>query len=52
MRYIVKIGYNRFEFRHPVTAMDFAELAKKTYISKKDDEIEVSIEIEIEDEEE
>lgn len=47
IKYIVSIGYNKFEFEDGVAALDFARLAKKTYMTDKyDREIEITIEIE------
>ena len=48
MKYIVSIGYNKFEFKDGVVALDFARTAKKTYTKERyDRDIEVTIEIDI-----
>lgn len=48
MKYIVSIGYNKFEFKDGVVALDFARTAKKAYAADRyDRDIEVTVEIEI-----
>lgn len=46
MKYIVSIGYRKFEFDDSLTAVAFAERAKIHYVHEKD-ESSLSVEIEL-----
>lgn len=47
MKYVVRVGYKKFEFEDSITAMTFAELAQANVVpSEYDNNNEVSIELE------
>ena len=45
IRWIVKLSYHYFKFDNAVMAMDFAETAKRHYLDKKDNDLDVEISI-------
>ena len=44
-KYIVKLSYHYFKFDNPYLAMDFAEMAKRHYYDKKDNDLDVEVSI-------